>query len=510
MDRSRFRPPLVLDSSSTDGTKLAAVVYGNPGNIYTSSDSGATWTLRASDLNKYWQGIAMSADGSKLIASAYRGAVYVSNDYGVTWITNNSIQNFYGVASSSDGSHLVATSPGYMYTFGSPAATPQPTPSASPTTAGSITYTWTKLDLTTCSCDSIASSSDGSKLIAGNDFAATRGHLYISSNYGAKWIERGPIQSWSAVASSSDGTKLVATVKEGQVYTSSDSGVTWTHRDHARRWDSVASSSDGAKLVAAVEGGQIYTSLDYGATWTAQDSVRNWTSVASSSDGTKLVAVARANQIFTSTNSGATWTPRESARLWRSVASSGDGTKLAAAVYASGDSSFIYTSADSGITWTVRANDAARYWQAIAMSQDGSKLVASSYMGTVYTSQDYGATWISGNSIQNGTAVAASSDGTTFVVSGTLGGYIYTTAKIVREAAKIPPSKVKGSIIIKKLSAKSYLLTVTSNSPLSKFTITAKKKKNRTLTFKGTTDGKGGASVKVAVNLLGYSLTLKF
>jgi hypothetical protein len=170
----------------------------------------------------------------------------------------------------------------------------------------------------------------------------------------------------------------------------------------------------------------------------------------------------------------------------------------------------IYISADSGLTWTPRANDAARYWQAIAMSQDGSKLVASSYMGTVYTSQDYGASWISGNSIQNGTAVASSSDGSKFVVSGTLGGYIYTSAKIVREVTKTPPSKFRGSIIIKKLSAKSYLLTVTSNSSLSKFTITATKKKTKTLTFISRTNAKGSATIKVAVNLLGYSLYLKF
>jgi hypothetical protein len=89
-----------------------------------------------------------------------------------------------------------------------------------------------------------------------------------------------------------------------------------------------------------------------------------------------------------------------------------------------------------------------------------------------------------------------------------LGGYIYTTANIVN--VKTPPSKVKGSIIIKKLSAKSYLLTVISNSPRSKFTITATKKKSKTLTFKGTTDAKGRATVKVAVNLLGSSLSLKF
>ena len=141
------------------------------------------------------------------------------------------------------------------------------------------------------------------------------------------------------------------------------------------------------------------------------------------------------------------------------------------------------------------------------MSADGSKLVAASYMGTVYTSQDSGATWVSSNSIQNGNTVASSSDGSKFVVSGTLGAYLYTTAKIEKNSNT---TKAKGSLIIKKENTKSYILTVTSTSPLTKFTITATKNKNKTLTFKGTTDTKGGATMNVAVNLLGYSLSLKF
>ena len=69
-------------------------------------------------------------------------------------------------------------------------------------------------------------------------------------------------RDWRCVASSSDGTKLVAGVSGGyggQIYTSTDSGATWTAREQVRYWRSVASSSDGTKLVAVTgEGGQIY------------------------------------------------------------------------------------------------------------------------------------------------------------------------------------------------------------------------------------------------------------
>ena len=65
--------------------------------------------------------------------------------------------------------------------------------------------------------------------------------------------------AWPSVASSADGTKLVAGL--GYIYTSADSGVTWTQTS-APGWGqwSVASSADGARLVAAAEGGLIYTS----------------------------------------------------------------------------------------------------------------------------------------------------------------------------------------------------------------------------------------------------------
>ncbi len=78
------------------------------------------------------------------------------------------------------------------------------------------------------------------------------------------WTPRESNRSWHSVASSADGSKLVAVVDGGQIYTSTDSGVSWTPRESNRVWFSVASSADGSKLVAVVYNGQyngqIYTS----------------------------------------------------------------------------------------------------------------------------------------------------------------------------------------------------------------------------------------------------------
>jgi len=143
--------------------------------------------------------------------------------------------------------------------------------------------------------------------------------IYTSTNSGLSWTANAlgelPTDDGSdyyhflggPIASSSDGTKLVAVENfngqiGGYIYTSTNSGATWTARmtDSNRDWQSVASSSDGTKLVAVVELGYIYTSADSGVTWTARESSRNWLAVASSSDGTKLVALVQDGFIYTS------------------------------------------------------------------------------------------------------------------------------------------------------------------------------------------------------------------
>ena len=60
-------------ASSSDGTKLAAVVDG--GGIYTSTNSGATWTQTSAPYLA-WQSIASSSDGNKLVAVVYGGGIY--------------------------------------------------------------------------------------------------------------------------------------------------------------------------------------------------------------------------------------------------------------------------------------------------------------------------------------------------------------------------------------------------------------------------------------------------
>jgi hypothetical protein len=305
---------------------------------------------------------------------------------------------------------------------------------------------------------SIASSADGTKLVA----VTTPGLIYTSTNAGADWTATtAPKRAWTGIASSADGARLVA-INRGSttpVYTSSDSGTTWVSNSVALpslEWVSIASSADGTKLALAGADyagdiGAIYTSADSGLTWTQTTfQSETWVALASSADGNKLVAVSGgstgtfqyAGYIWTSTNAGATWTSTSAPdQQWGCVASSADGSTLVAAVggnltqQAQHVSGQIYTSTNSGASWT-QAYVPYSVWHCLASSADGTKLIASS--GTTYLSTNSGFNWTLsslGNSAWE--SVASSADGSKLVATS---GAIYVSQSIPTPSLSLAPS----------------------------------------------------------------------
>ena len=285
------------------------------------------WIPRGS--NRQWWAVASSADGTKLVAAELGGLLYTSINGGIDWTPRDSAR------------------------------------------------AWVTL----------ASSADGAKLVAG----VSNGQLFASVDYGVSWIPHVLVKNWVSVASSADGMKLVAVENPGgvdnpggQIHTSPDGGVNWFPRDSPRAWTSVASSADGAKLVAAVSNGQLHTSLDSGLNWTARDSVRRWVAVASSADGARLAAVAdkdpSGNAVFTSIDSGVTWVGRGQGGNWSHLSSSADGIKLL------GAQGWTTISLDGGLTWTVTGPAGVSSVNAIAISSDGNKLVAAVRPGPIFIS----------------------------------------------------------------------------------------------------------------------------
>jgi hypothetical protein len=303
-----------------------------------SGSIGVDWVAR--DSSRAWSAVASSADGTKLVATVKGGQIYTSTDSGVTWAPQDSSRNWSSVASSADGTKLVAgvgdnaSSVGYIYTSGN-----------------SGVGSWSQHD-NTRQWFSAASSADGTKLVAAVYGTASAGGpgAYISNNSGAGWSRTLAVSFCSSVASSADGTKLAAAVYGGQIWTSINSGGNWVTNASSLNWTAVASSADGNRLFAAVSSGQLYISYDSGTNWTAVNPAASlpWTAVASSADGSRLVGVASSGEVYISIDSGVTWAQHFGlpAASWTGVACSADGSKLV--LVANGNR--IYTSSQGGTT----------------------------------------------------------------------------------------------------------------------------------------------------------------
>jgi len=276
--------------SSSDGTKLAAV---GGGGIYTSTNSGATWS-RASAPMGIWSSVASSSDGTKLVVVG-NGEIISSADSGDTWSKIDkapaSVNWASHIASSADGTKLVVA----IYSGENDDGI---------YTSANSGKNWAKTSAPmNMDYYSVESSADGTKMVA----AASEAGIYISVNSGRTWkLADTRCTNWTSAASSLDGTKLAAIayndINDVGIFTSTNSGLTWVRTDAPTStnwyWISIASSCDGAGLVAA-GGGGIYASTNSGASWKKTSAPNaTWCSVASSSDGNKLVAAAVGGRIY--------------------------------------------------------------------------------------------------------------------------------------------------------------------------------------------------------------------
>jgi hypothetical protein len=277
--------------------------------------------------------------------------------------------------------------------------------------------TWTKTGSPTNSWTCIASSANGSNLIAGT----SGGPLYLSTNSGTTWaITIVTNEYWTSVASSADGTHLFAAASYDSssgpagLYISTNSGATWmTNNLPDVYWGSVASSADGLTLVAVAPSGAggvpgaggIFSTTNGGISWVTNN-INFATGVAMSADGKKMF-IAGSEQAYRSTNSGMTWVADTSAPPFYSIfspsqyiACSADGNKLVLAVTASGFGTppQIYVSTNSGDTWNLSltlSNELG--W--VASSANGNILVGATFeSGPVFISTNSGTTWTTNNS----------------------------------------------------------------------------------------------------------------
>lgn len=435
---------------SGDGLKMAAVV--DSGMIWTSADGGGTWTARAGAGVRNWKSVAVSADGSRIMAIEvtstenvvggivsylHSSGAWLSVDGGTTWTLKTSQASRWNkVAISPDGSKVAVACEGEVWISVDGGTTwvrrvvPAPAPASGGFTASLISVIvgpdspfWT----------SVAFSGNGARLwLVGKANGVSAGHnLWVSDDDGSTWAERpNPIFLFNGkMAVSADGSKALTTLGHGSqsLWATEDGGETWSRRNGvgSHIWTATAMSADGTVQVAAATSGGLWVSTDSGSSWVQRqtEARHDWSSVCCSSDGSRLAAVAADGNIWTSADSGTTWQRHDSAGgdfiyAWRALAMSEDGRRLAVA---EGGGS-LWTLDHRGVSWDECLGAGQRYWRSIADSADGSRLVAagqeissSSLLspGNVWTSPDQGQIWDRRDTAgkQNWKFVTASSDG---------------------------------------------------------------------------------------------------
>ena len=284
---------------SADGTKLVAL--GSATGIWVSTNRGATWTVTDTSA-RLWEAIGSSADGTKLVAVARNDGIYISTNSGNTWqLAAAPTDTYRGVVSSPDGTKLAAVSwdEGLwgIYTSTNSGANWVLTPAVP-----MIGY-----------FQSVALSADGTKLAAAGGIVRpdhpelSGGEIEYSTNSGVTWHLSDALQiwDWSAIACSSNGNFMVAAAysdtnnNPGPLCISTNSGMNWmpTSVPHLA-YSAVACSADGSKITVASASYQeinisphaMYSSTNFGATWTQEQTLMDSGSIAYSADGTKRVA----------------------------------------------------------------------------------------------------------------------------------------------------------------------------------------------------------------------------
>lgn len=367
--------------------------------------------------------------------------------------------------------------------------------------------TWTKTGSPTNSWTCIASSANGSNLIAGAGGGLHGGPLYLSTNSGTTWrVTYATNEYWASVASSADGTHLFAAAAfyssngPGGLYISTNSGAKWmTNNLPDLYWGSVASSADGRTLVAVASSGSgglpgeggIFSTTNGGVSWmtTNFDNANPW-GVASSADGKKMFAVS-GEVSFRSMDSGMTWTKETNSPLFAElvspsqyIASSADGNKLVLAVSAMSYGSpspyynQIYVSTNFGDTWNLTFAS-SNQWQYVASSANGNILVGVPLgSGPIFVSTNSGVTWTTNNSPTNQQwgAVASSADGgKLFAAAGNLEqatGPIYRSRSVQRPWADI--MRTNGHVMVSWFVPSTNFILLQSSNLLKWTTVTNK------------------------------------
>lgn len=472
---------------SADGKKQAAVVQGV--NIFESTNSGLTWGRRRliysnpfnalsysaaaiSDNGQYitivaqgnfifvsrnygksfvfkgtkqsYVDVAMSADGQKQVAlgefgSGFSGNVHTSLDGGLTWVQTNISGFWRRIAMSADGNvvTILGSNTQIKTSVGGAAFVDD---------AGSISNKWSDIDMSDDGTIKYATVNTGGiwKFSGGTwtQVHAFQSHGIACDSTGSKVTvsntsqlqyssdglatfevpnPRGPLILIEKIAMSADGSVQTCIGSDGRLYVSTDNWANFERVNSNRDWRGLSMTRDGTQHISTVYPGHIYQSFDSGAHWGIQQTNRQPVSIAISGDASIQTIVSSGREIYSSTNEGNSWITRGISNNWRDIAVSRTNGSVQVAIPFNGQ---IYVSTDTGVTWSL--TESIRDWRHVAVSANGTNITALAKNDQIYNSSNSGGTWFAKDSARNWRAVAMSDDATIQIAIVT-GGQIYVS-----------------------------------------------------------------------------------
>jgi len=188
-------------AASADGTCMFVAGSSGYNGIYSSSDSGHTWSL-VNGLSGTWNSLACSANGKTVYAApSSTGTIQMSTNGGLTW-----------TATGSSGTTVACSADGTKFFTGNIACSGNGNYLAEISSGISVSNSisgWFSIPVPFGTPTCLAASSDCTRLVAG----VSGGLLYASANQGTTWTTlTATNQYWSGAWMSADGNRFAATV----------------------------------------------------------------------------------------------------------------------------------------------------------------------------------------------------------------------------------------------------------------------------------------------------------
>lgn len=470
---------------SADGitwTGLGTSIFSNYGSgiAWNGSSGGATGGLPSSA--QAWQSLAISGDGTDIIAGTSASIIYASTTSGQTWtnlggasntigLPNAATSNWSSMAISQDGNTWLADVNGAQMYISTDGFGKLWGIKAGYNVLG--TGTWNALTI----------SQDGTTVVAGN----TASNLFVSYDSGNTYnalSSNGNLsgtKNWRGSTISSNNQIMTACATGDYVYLSSNSGLTWMSSLYqttnsmllglptiTSSWQTISMDYTGTYHLAGINSGNLYLSTSSGKNWLSisgsngiPGSASAWNTTTINSTGQYALAGINGGALYMSTNFATTWTAISGVAnnlAWQTTAMNSTGEYMLAGT----NNTVLYLSSNSGVYWNIIAGQAysnALYgqglptvtgsWYTSAISSTGQYMATGLYGGAFYFSNNYGKKWnaFTGAPLStslNWQSMSMSSSGLAIVASVT-GSNVYNIKTSVPPTATYSPPQISGT-----------------------------------------------------------------